>query len=406
MSFFDKFSFNYDTLSRILLSPKLEDDALQEALAKRRQLSRLPVIWLLGKTQSGKSSIIQALTGSSRAVIGEGFKPCTRHTDLFDFPDTETAFIRFLDTRGLGEVGYDPADDLAFCEKQASILILTMPAMDHEQDAVLDAATLIHKNHPGWPIIVAQTCLHAGYSRRQAEHPLPYPFSTGLPAAGITTALARSLQVQQDTFKALNARFVPLDFTHPEDGYEPRFYGLEALWEAIEAVLPVGLRTLMEQDNAQAKSLYEIYAAKANPHIIGYAISAGVMAMTPIPAVGLPFVFALQGKMFHSIASIYGMELTVRSTGEFLSGLGLGALSAGYGGRELVKLIPGWGSAIAGLSTAALTYALGKTLCIYYASTLQGEPFTDKALRAVYEQELSRGRAALAQRFSTMRKPG
>jgi len=37
-----------------------------------------PVIWLFGKVQSGKTSIIRALTGAERAQIGGGFKPCTR----------------------------------------------------------------------------------------------------------------------------------------------------------------------------------------------------------------------------------------------------------------------------------------------------------------------------------------
>jgi len=415
MSFLDKFSFPFTwrqltdavpdlNLTDALLNPKLTDEEQREILAKRRKAARLPVIWLLGKTQSGKSSIIQALTGSSRAVVGEGFRPCTRHTDLFDFPDEETAFIRFLDTRGLGEVGYDPTEDLAFCEKSASILIVTVAAMDHEQDAVLAAARAIRERHPGWPILVAHTCLHTGYTRRESEHPLPYPFADDIDAPCVPTALARSLRVQREAFADLDARFVPVDFTPPEEGYEPPHYGLDALWAAIEAALPIGLRALMTQDAEQARTVYERYEAKAHPHILGYAVSAGLAALTPLPAVGLPLVFALQGKLFHSIASIYGMELTARSVGEFLSSLGLGALSAGYGARELAKLIPGFGAAIAGLSTAALTYALGKTLCFYYAQTLQGEPFNEATLRAVYRREFDLGREALRQRFATLGK--
>ena len=404
MSLLDKFSFTLtrQQLTDALLNPKLSDAELQATLAERRKAARLPVIWLLGKTQSGKSSIIQALTGSSRAVVGEGFRPCTRHTDLYDFPDAETAFIRFLDTRGLGEVGYDPTEDLAFCEQEASILLVTLAAMDHEQDAVRAVAATIRQRHPDWPVIVTQTRLHQGYPRRESEHPWPYPFADG-DAPAIPSALARSLRVQREAFADLDARFVPLDFTPPEEGYAPAHYGLDALWDAIEAALPIGLRALMARDGEPARSVYDAYAAKADPHILGYAVSAGLAALTPVPVVGLPLVFALQGKLFHSIASIYGMELTTRSVSEFLGALGLGALTAGYGARELAKLIPGWGSAIAGLSTAALTYALGKTLCVYYAQTLQGEPFTDETLRQVYRQELALGREALRQRFSTLK---
>ena len=39
--------------------------------------------------------------------IGNGFVPCTRTADAFDFPEGDPV-LRFLDTRGLGESGYRP----------------------------------------------------------------------------------------------------------------------------------------------------------------------------------------------------------------------------------------------------------------------------------------------------------
>src|SRR5690606_34222822 len=36
--------------------------------------SYAPVVWLLGKVQSGKTSIIRAVTGASDAEIGDGFR--------------------------------------------------------------------------------------------------------------------------------------------------------------------------------------------------------------------------------------------------------------------------------------------------------------------------------------------
>ena len=60
-----------------------------------------PVLWLLGKVQSGKTSIVRAFTGSDEATIGNGFTPATRTARLFAFPP-EAPVLRFLDTRGLG----------------------------------------------------------------------------------------------------------------------------------------------------------------------------------------------------------------------------------------------------------------------------------------------------------------
>src|ERR1700736_5472680 len=85
-----------------------------------------PVVWLLGKTGAGKTAIVSALTGDTRAAIGEGFAPCTRSAAFYDVP-AEAPLLRFLDTRGLGEVDYDPAADIAWCEGRAHLLLVAPP---------------------------------------------------------------------------------------------------------------------------------------------------------------------------------------------------------------------------------------------------------------------------------------
>ena len=85
-----------------------------EFLRRRSELlahAPIPCLWLLGKTGSGKTSIVRFLTGAPDAVIGKGFRPETRYSRLFSFPDEEVPIVRFLDTRGLGEAGYDAAAD-------------------------------------------------------------------------------------------------------------------------------------------------------------------------------------------------------------------------------------------------------------------------------------------------------
>ena len=81
-----------------------------------------PVVWLLGKTGAGKSSLVRSLTGVGAAEIGNGFAPCTRTAHAFDFPQ-DRPVMQFLDTRGLGEVGYDPAEDLAQCEARSHAIL-------------------------------------------------------------------------------------------------------------------------------------------------------------------------------------------------------------------------------------------------------------------------------------------
>ena len=134
-----------------------------------------PVVWLLGKVQSGKSSIIRALTGCTDIDIGSSFEASTKQSRVFDFPKA-TPIIKFLDTRGLGETFYDPTEDIIASENQTHLLLVVMKALDHQQAAVLDVVTKLRRRRPGWPVLVAQTTLHDAYSP-QASHPQPYPFA-------------------------------------------------------------------------------------------------------------------------------------------------------------------------------------------------------------------------------------
>ena len=151
------------------MEPRAADCDIEEQARKVA-----PVIWLLGKVQSGKSSIVRALTGASQAEIGHGFRACTATAQIFDFPSA-APLIRFLDTRGLSEAGYDPSEDLEISASTAHATIAVMRAMDPMQVAVVRVLAEIRAKRPDWPILVAQTCLHEGYEAGQ-NHPVPYPF--------------------------------------------------------------------------------------------------------------------------------------------------------------------------------------------------------------------------------------
>src|SRR5215510_1795188 len=204
-------------------------DDLQQPIAERAR-GFAPVVWLLGKVQSGKTSIIRELTQASDAEIGSGFRACTKTARVFDFP-LQAPIIRFLDTRGLGEVNYDPAADISFCEGRSHLILAVMKALDLEQRAVLDIVGAVRRRHPEWPVVVAQTTLHEAYPVRMG-HVLPYPFAApGTP--GVPENLLRALAYQRSLFNGLMGRaephFVPIDFTHVEDGLAPSAYGREAL---------------------------------------------------------------------------------------------------------------------------------------------------------------------------------
>jgi len=115
---------------------------LQAAIAKHRE--SLPVFWLLGKTGTGKSSIIQRLTGDTNAQIGNGFAPCTQTSMRYDHP-VDAPVIRFLDTRGLGEAQYNPIADLEAAKIGSHALIILTRVDDPDQFELVRALDVLGK---------------------------------------------------------------------------------------------------------------------------------------------------------------------------------------------------------------------------------------------------------------------
>lgn len=387
MSILNKWSFQ--NLSDAIFSPKAS--GIETKIEEIKQKLPTPVFWLLGKTQAGKSSLIRALTGNTAAEIGNGFQACTKRSRFYDFPSTSHPIIRFLDTRGLGEAAYNPEEDLAWCANQAHLLIVVMQALDMNQHDIVEAVKNIHKEHADWQIIVLQTTLHEGYASHTQQHIEPYPYQkTPFPPI-VPHELAQALLHQRDWFKGLPVHFVPVDFTLPEDGFAVVNYGLDVLWDVIEIALPssvIGLLRASEQHN----ELLDFHAKEAHSHIIGYALLN--MGAGAIPLVGLPLVLSVQGKLFHSIASIYGLKLEKRLFTEFTTLMGTGFV-VGMLGRELIKIIPVYGWAVAGLYSGAMTYALGQAFCVYLNGVKRGALPTHDELKQIYNDAFVHARQFL-----------
>lgn len=385
-------------LREALLEPRVDDASLGAALREARARHPLPVVWLIGKTQSGKTSIIRALTGSGLAEIGNGFQPCTATTRLYDFP-AEAPLVRFLDTRGLGEVAYDASADIHYCESQAHLLLAVMKATDIRQDDVLEVLRQVRGRHPEWPLVIAQTGLHDAYSHG-GEHPLPYPFEDERWPDAVPLDLVRALRAQRDRFGALPGeipvRWVPIDLTLPEDGFDPPDYGLDALWQAIDGVSSLRLQALLRSD----AGVRDAYARSAHPHIVGYAIAAaGVGALPLVDLVGVP---AIQAKMLQSLAALYGQDWDRRAILEFLGLLGTGigvAYAARSAGRAVVKLIPVWGQTAGAVwgatASGATTYALGKAAGFHFNRRRRGLPADAEGLRRTFAEGFDSGATLL-----------
>jgi uncharacterized protein (DUF697 family) len=374
-------------------------DDLAEPQVAEQAGTIAPVVWLIGKVQSGKSSIIAALTGTPKAQIGTGFKACTKTAKIYQFPE-DLPLIRFLDTRGLGEANYDPSEDIEVARSASHCAIAVMRAMDLQQEAVLRVLREVRRTDGNWPIVVAQTHLHEGYPPG-GEHALPYPFEVSgadedtpfRNADTVHPALAAALAKQRQLFSRLPGSgpiaFVPIDITKPEDGYEPHDYGRHALEKAIASVgssaLGAALNDVRKAEEGRVAGQYRL--------IVGYASAAAAADLVPLAAVVA--VPAVQGKLLHALARVHGLTWSRRRSLEFAGALGVGALTryaAGFGIRQLAKLVPAYGQTIGATAAAAVsfttTFALGKAADYYLARASTGSEASTAEIKEVWTKSL------------------
>ena len=73
----------------------LTEEQFERQRAELLKKTPVPVIWLFGKTGSGKSSIVRYLTGATTAEIGNGFRPQTKASLQYDFPTSDQPIVKF-----------------------------------------------------------------------------------------------------------------------------------------------------------------------------------------------------------------------------------------------------------------------------------------------------------------------
>ncbi|MFP5306581.1 MAG: GTPase family protein [Gammaproteobacteria bacterium] len=393
-------------LKRVLLDPHRGEAVIQAALQKAAR--PVPVIWLIGKTQSGKSSIISALTGHPHAQVGNGYAPCTRTAMMFDCPP-DVPVIRFLDTRGLGEIAYDPAEDIAVCAGKAHLIVAVCRVADPRQDAVFDVLRQVRRQHGDSGIVVAQTGLHDLYAPGQ-DHVEPYPFGRNDDALRAQRPdLVRALDAQRaglGTLPGPAVHWVPVDLTQPEDDYIDRLYGIDALWDAIDSVLPQGIAQALRQ----TLNLGDSYARAARAQILYHSFAA--MGGGALPVVDVVAVTAIQSKLLHVLAAQAGQALNLRAVRDFLGMLGAGfatSFALRTLGRSVIKLVPALGHTIGAawgaVQAGATTYALGSAAARYFEARSLGHHLAPERLREIYAEELRTGRALIREQLRGRRQP-
>ncbi len=351
----------------------------------------IPTFWLFGKTGSGKTSIVRYLTGVDDAEIGAGFRPQTKFSRRYDFPDGQFPIAQFLDTRGLGEAGYDPADDVTELSSNAQLMIVTVRAMDQALDELISPLTQLRKANPLRPVLLAITCLHDGYPGQQHSQPDPFEdlnkvaLSTGIPEN-----LRRNLTVKVKQFDKLVDRIVAIDLTQSNERFTDSEFGGARLKSAILDLLPASYRQTFIQLDKINRSFSTAHQRQLAPVILAYSIAAASAAAVPLPWADIPLVLGIQSRLAYKIAKLNNQTLDRKTITQVSAAMG-GRIALQMGIRESLKFIPWLGIAANVTATFAFTYAAGWAWNWYFMQVAAGHVPTTEELQQVYRDQLQRG---------------
>lgn len=340
---------------------------------------------LIGKPQAGKSSIVRGITGVSAEIVGQGFKPHTQNTEQYAYPSEDLPLLIFTDTVGLGDVSQDTDELIAELlenlqqeSRGARVLILTVKINDFATDTLITIAQQLRKKYPDLPCLLAVTCLHEVYPFKTENHP-PYPPEY--------EEFQRTFAAIKKGFGELCDRTVAIDFTLEEDGYTPVFYGLENFRDTLAELLPEAeARTIYQLLEGQAgQQLGNLYRDVGRRYILSFSIMAATIAAVPLPFATMPVLTVLQVSMVGLLGKLYGQTITPSQAGGIVSAIAGGFLAQAVG-RELIKFIPGFGSAIAASWAFAYTGALGEATCVYFGDLMGGKKPDPNRIQSVMKE--------------------
>jgi uncharacterized protein (DUF697 family)/predicted GTPase len=365
----------------------VSDTQVAEILVKIRAELPTTQALLIGKPQAGKSSIVRGLTGVSAEIVGQGFRPHTQHTQRYAYPSDDLPLLIFTDTVGLGDVNQETQviiqeliTDLQQ-EKQsrgARVLILTVKINDFATETLRQIAAELRKKFPDIPCLLVVTCLHEVYPTNTDDHPA-YPPEF--------TEVNRPYTEIKKAFAGIYDRAVMVDFTLEEDGYNPVFYGLEKFRDTLAELLPEAeARAIYELLNTErGDKIGNLYRDVARRYMLAFSIMAGTLAAVPLPLATMPVLTALQVSMVTLLGKLYGQNLSPSQAGGIVSAIAGGFLAQAIG-RELVKFIPGLGSAIAASWATAYTWSLGESACVYFGDVMGGKKPDPKKIQKVMQE--------------------
>jgi len=332
---------------------KIIEEALQKAIKERGNIN----ILIAGRSGVGKSTLINSVFQKDLATTGQG-KPVTKNTREIT---KEGIPVTIFDTRGLEMKDF--TETLNELER-----LISQKCTDKDSNRHIHLAWLCIQED-GRRVEEAEVKLHEMLSKH-------VPLLTIITKARSDNGFKNEvLNLLPQSKNILRIRAIKEKF---DEGLELPQMGLKELIEISSELIPEGKRRALA---AAQKANLDYKKTQAHKIVAGVSASATVAGASPIPFSDVAILAPIQIGMLAGISSVFGLELS-KGTLTTLVTSAIGVTGASFAGRaivvNLIKMIPGAGTAVGGAISAAtactLTVTLGEAYIAILATFFQEHP--------------------------------
>jgi len=309
----------------------ISEDAIEGIVEEvRRKFSQRPKVAIAGFGKAGKSSLFNAIYGEDVAAVS------MRTDETVEAQTRERFGIDLTDTPGFGTGRFtleEVAKTGAFDAQHAVIHVLNgmsaISAEDERLHRILEASVTRSVT-----VVNKVDLLDPAEADEFAASALE---KLGIPKADLLFVSAR------------------------------KGTGIPELIERIAAVIPDAMRDAFI---AQQKGDLALKDRRIRTLIYSKAAVAAAIGAIPLPFADMALLAPLQVSMVATIGHFLGVEVTRARAVELIATLG-----AGFGlrqaARQLLKLVPGYGSAVASVVAFTGTMALGETARLWFRRQME-----------------------------------
>lgn len=373
--------------ARKFIKEKIMGEVFDE-VRKLIEDSRPPVLFLVGRSGHGKSSLLNALANRKVAEVGD-IKPTTTESIPYEiyFPDRYASWS-VIDTRGIFET---TRPDGAIDEDASKVL--ERDILKYKPDIIIHVINATEARNLSNDLKVLKDIKNKLKKETDIETPtiiamnkidtLGNPRDWPPEENGKKSALIKE-SIDYMTKDILNSlEFKKLDLNMAIKGYkiydseylgvipvsslEDDLWNIETLSDFIGEQLPDEALIDFYQAQKRKEQLKKLSTKMINR----FSAIAGTIGASPVPVADIMILTPLQLLMIAIVGGLSCREFKKETAYEFLAAAGLN-VGVAFGFRsaaqQLLKLIPAAGWAGSGAIAASGTYAIGKSAEAYFFS--------------------------------------